>query len=103
MFHPGIGLVLLLYYIAEFSTSMVLVLYCMKRPVLLIIGSYIRTQGWLYPEDWPEKCQVEESFTCLNLEGPAPDQASADNPGHHQQPQHKIGTLGSRDLIIFLK
>ena len=29
--YPSIGLVLLLYYIAEFSTSMVLVLYCMQK------------------------------------------------------------------------
>ena len=29
--NPSIGLVLLLYYIAEFSTSMVLVLYCMQK------------------------------------------------------------------------
>ena len=31
VFYPSIGLVLLLYYIAEFSTSMVLVLYCMQK------------------------------------------------------------------------
>ena len=30
-FDPSIGLVLLLYYIAEFYTSMVLVLYCMQK------------------------------------------------------------------------
>ena len=29
--YPSIGLVLLLYYIAEFSTSMVLVLYCIQK------------------------------------------------------------------------
>ena len=29
--YPSIGLVLLLYYIAEFFTSMVLVLYCMQK------------------------------------------------------------------------
>ena len=31
MFYPSIGLLLLLYYIAEVSTSMVLVLYCMQK------------------------------------------------------------------------
>ena len=31
VFYPSIGLVLLLYYIAEFSTIMVLVLYCIQK------------------------------------------------------------------------
>ena len=31
VFYPSIGLVLLLYYIGEFSTSMVLVLYCIQK------------------------------------------------------------------------
>ena len=31
VFYPRIGLELLLYYIAEFSTSMVLALYCMQK------------------------------------------------------------------------
>ena len=31
VFYPSIGLVLLLYYIEEFSTIMILVLYCMQK------------------------------------------------------------------------
>jgi hypothetical protein len=31
VFYPSIGLVLLLYYIAEFSIIMVFVLYCMQK------------------------------------------------------------------------
>ena len=39
--YPSIGLVLLLHYIAEFSTSMVLVLYCMQKASI--------THHWLLP------------------------------------------------------
>ena len=65
VFYPSIGLVLLLYYIAEFSNSMVLVLYYMqKASIAHHCSTQVFTVFLVLPSTWPSPATINAGSQC---------------------------------------